>query len=64
MALNLVREPHLSCMLVTTRDESGPCYRVFRLLELQGLNAISFITPDEMTTRVYEDFARKGIAKM
>jgi len=35
-----------------------------RELELQGLNAISFITPDEMTYRVYEDFSRKVIAKM
>mgnify|MGYP002640535464 CR=1 FL=1 len=35
-----------------------------RALESQGLNAISFITPQDLTYRVYEDFARKVIAKM
>jgi alkanesulfonate monooxygenase SsuD/methylene tetrahydromethanopterin reductase-like flavin-dependent oxidoreductase (luciferase family) len=35
-----------------------------RELDSQGLNAISFITPEDLTYRVYEDFARKVIAKM
>jgi len=35
-----------------------------RELETQGLNAISFIAPQDMTYRVYEDFARQVIAKM
>ena len=35
-----------------------------RALESQGLNAISFIAPQDLTYRVYEDFARKVIAKM
>jgi 5,10-methylenetetrahydromethanopterin reductase len=35
-----------------------------RELESQGLKAISFITPEHLTYRVYEDLARKVIAKM
>lgn len=33
-------------------------------LEAQGLNAISFIAPEEQVYRVYEDFAREVIAKL
>ena len=35
-----------------------------RALESQGLSAIAFITRQDLTYRVYEDFARKVIAKM
>jgi 5,10-methylenetetrahydromethanopterin reductase len=44
--------------------QPGELVEQLRELESQGLNAISFIAPEELTYRVYEDFARKVIAKM